>query len=65
MLLIHISGPDTFFFFLRACKPFVTSNKGRRDSSKGSNVGMDMDNDMGSMGRCNNMVQGGVADGIG
>jgi hypothetical protein len=44
-------------------KPFVTSNSGNRDSSKDSNKGMDMGNNMGSMGMGNDihLVEG---DGI-
>ncbi len=43
----------------------VTSNNGGRDSSKDSNMGMDIGNNMGSMGFGNkNMVQDEVADGI-
>jgi hypothetical protein len=40
----------------------VTSNNGDRDSKEGSN--RERDNNRGSTGMCNNMVQDGVADGI-
>ena len=36
-----------------------------KDSSKGSNIGMDMDNSMGSMDICSNMVEDKVAGGTG
>ena len=42
----------------------VTSNNGDRDSRKDSNMGMDMDNSLGSMGLGNSMVQDEVAGGI-
>lgn len=61
----NLNVEDCGLKHLWAYKPFVTSNKGHRDSSKGSNIGMGMDNSMGCMGICNNMVQDGVADGIG
>ena len=38
---------------------------GHRDSSKGSNIGVDMDNSMGSMDMCSNMVEDRVVGGTG
>jgi hypothetical protein len=46
-------------------KPYAPSIKGHRDSSKGSNIGMDMDNSVGSMDICSNRVEDRVAGGTG
>jgi hypothetical protein len=46
-------------------KQVVTSIRAHRDSSKGSNIGVDMDNSMGSMDMCSNMVEDRVVGGTG